>query len=854
VDSVIKGEGYILAHTPDLVLYGGSTQATERIVNPDSNYLKLLRDHLRTFDKTVAYWPHQVYIGNKTPEELAEEPLPWFTKACPQAKRYGKFGQIMPQEEFLLLLQACDAFDLVYLDKNFVVKYRSCLAANPLVDDSIMARVKEGAEMAQIAKLLADKEADGIYNNNVLVGCIKRAHDIDPNLSAAVMLENLASKASSVLAALATIKNADIKKEEIKYVIDCSEIACGDMNQRGGGNLAKAVAEIAGLSSATGSDCRSFCAGPAHAIIEAAALVSAGVYKTILVCAGGCTAKLGMNGKEHIKNNMPILEDVLAGFGVIVIRDDGINPTINLNILGRHTVGTGSAPQAVISSLVTAPLDRAGLKMIDIDKFSPEMQNPEITKGAGAGDVPLANYKMIAALAVKHGDIKKADMASFIAKHGLIGWAPTQGHIPSGVPYLGFAHQELLTGRLKKIMVIGKGSLFLGRMTNLFDGVSFVVQANVGTEKEKSTDKESLSVAPKTKIALTGIGSEHGEANVMAAAISAARQGLEVYYLGTLRAPEVTTISVDNIEDSQKKMEEMLKRQEVDGAVTMHYPFPIGVSTVGKVVVPANGRHMYIATTTGTSSTNRVEAMVNNAIYGIIVAKVAGLREPTVGILNVEGAHQAEIILNKLKATGYPLHWAQSSRAGGGAILRGNDVLAGNTDVLVCDSLTGNILIKMLSAFTTGGNYETIGAGYGPGIGRNYTNLIHIISRASGAPLITKALFYAAEMVKGKIFEVAKTEFAAVDAAGLADLLFTMQEDKQKAVIAEDKLVTPCAEPCTFSIQGIEVMDLDEAVHILWRAGIYAQTGMGCTGPVVMINETKKEKTLALLRKACLLN
>ena len=85
MDSVIKGEGYILAHTPDLVLYGGSTQATERIVNPGSNYLKLLREHLRTFDKAVAYWPHQVYIGNKTPEELAEEPLPWFTKACPQA-------------------------------------------------------------------------------------------------------------------------------------------------------------------------------------------------------------------------------------------------------------------------------------------------------------------------------------------------------------------------------------------------------------------------------------------------------------------------------------------------------------------------------------------------------------------------------------------------------------------------------------------------------------------------------------------------------------------------------------------------------------------------------------------------
>ena len=33
--SVIKGAGYILAHTPDMVLHNGTTQTTERIVNPD---------------------------------------------------------------------------------------------------------------------------------------------------------------------------------------------------------------------------------------------------------------------------------------------------------------------------------------------------------------------------------------------------------------------------------------------------------------------------------------------------------------------------------------------------------------------------------------------------------------------------------------------------------------------------------------------------------------------------------------------------------------------------------------------------------------------------------------------------
>ena len=88
--------------------------------------------------------------------------------------------------------------------------------------------------------------------------------------------------------------------------------------------------------------------------------------------------------------------------------------------------------------------------------------------------MPQANYKMIGALAVKRGELDKAGLATFPQEHGLTGWAPTQGHIPSGVPYIGFARKEILEGKIEKAMIIGKGSLFLGRMTNLFDGVSFI--------------------------------------------------------------------------------------------------------------------------------------------------------------------------------------------------------------------------------------------------------------------------------------------------------------------------------------------------------------------------------------------
>lgn len=360
---------------------------------------------------------------------------------------------------------------------------------------------------------------------------------------------------------------------------------------------------------------------------------------------------------------------------------------------------------------------------------------------------------------------------------------------------------------------------------------------------------ESGSFASRPKIALTGMGSEHGETNAMAAAVAAAKQGVDVYYIGSLEDPLVHTVHVANDEEGHKKMEQMVEAGEVDGAVTMHFPFPIGVSTVGRVVCPANGREMYIATTTGTSSADRIEGMIKNAIYGIITAKTAGIKEPTVGILNVDGARQTEIALNQLIKGGYDMKWATSSRADGGAVMRGNDVLEGTPDILVCDSLTGNVLIKMLSAYCTGGSYEAVGAGYGPGIGKGYEKLIHIISRASGAPLITNALLYAAQMVRGKVFQVAKAEFAAAEKAGLNNILAAHKE-AAKGASTEENVVAPPAEPCTASIPGIEVMDLEDAAKALWKAGIYAETGMGCTGPLVMMSEANHDKALEILQKA----
>lgn len=376
-----------------------------------------------------------------------------------------------------------------------------------------------------------------------------------------------------------------------------------------------------------------------------------------------------------------------------------------------------------------------------------------------------------------------------------------------------------------------------------------VNQTIAETFREVAEYLETGRSGRRSRLLLTGMGSEHGEENSMQAAVMAARVGLDVSYIGTLEGEGVTTVPVADEEAGHRKMVELLESGAADAAVTMHFPFPIGVSTVGRVITPAKGKEMFVANTTGTSSADRIEGMIKNAVYGIIAAKACGVKEPTLGILNVDGARQTEMALKELQKNGYDFKFAESARADGGAVMRGNDVLQGTPDVMVMDSLTGNVMVKMLSSFTTGGSFEASGYGYGPGIGEGYDKLIMIVSRASGAPVIANALEYAAQLIRGKVFDVARAEFAKAEKAGLSKILAARKAAAKPAAEAE-AVTAPPAEPCTASIPGIEVMDLEDAVQALWKAGIYAESGMGCTGPLVMMSEANHEKALEILKKA----
>ncbi|HZK10048.1 MAG TPA: glycine/sarcosine/betaine reductase complex component C subunit alpha [Clostridia bacterium] len=343
----------------------------------------------------------------------------------------------------------------------------------------------------------------------------------------------------------------------------------------------------------------------------------------------------------------------------------------------------------------------------------------------------------------------------------------------------------------------------------------------------------------KVALGLTLYGSELGASNLLKGAETFAKDNadVEVVLIGPKVETDLTLIEVESEELQYDKMEELLDSGRIQGCVTMHYSFPIGVSTVGRTLTPGFGKEMYVATTTGTSSAHRNEAMVKNAISGIIAAKAAGIQEPSLGILNVDGARTVERALKELSAGGYPINFADSDRSDGGCVMRGNDLLRGTPDIMVTDTLTGNILMKTFSSYHTGGNFEAVGDGYGPGIGQDFDRLVLILSRVSGSPVVANALAYAKDLVLGDVHKLSKKEYKKAKDAGLEEILAGLTKTKEKA--QEEEVTAPAEEITTGEISGIDILELEDAVRVLWKEGIYASSGMGCTGPVVMVNESK---------------
>ncbi len=461
----IEGVSYSLTHVPDLVCYG-SKPLREIRAHPALG--DELTERLRDFAAATAYAPHQVYIGNIAPEKLSDLPKPWYERLIEGATPEGRFGDLVAQSKFYGLLAGSDQFDLVSFEESWFREH----AARHLI-----GRAPRLRSLGEI-QALCDKGALPLRDSDRLVGAFEAAHEEDASLAAEVLLENLAGKVSAAHSLRTVLKQLEIQPADIDFVISCSEEAVGDRYNRGGGNLAKAIAEDVGCVNASGCDTKAFCAGPMYAMVHGASLIQSGVAKKVAVVAGGSLAKLGMKFESHLKKNMPVLEDVLGSFAAILEPAKPDQVCMRLDSAAFHPVGAGASPQAMAECLAEKPLAKLGMKLIDVDRYGVELHNPEITVPSGSGDVPRTNYLTLAALAVMRGQIQKNQMEDFVRSRGMLGYAPTQGHIPSAIVYLGHAMDALQRGAIRNALLIAKGSLFLGRMTQLSDGCSFLVDRN----------------------------------------------------------------------------------------------------------------------------------------------------------------------------------------------------------------------------------------------------------------------------------------------------------------------------------------------------------------------------------------
>ncbi|MSS28019.1 glycine reductase [Desulfovibrio sp. PG-178-WT-4] len=363
------------------------------------------------------------------------------------------------------------------------------------------------------------------------------------------------------------------------------------------------------------------------------------------------------------------------------------------------------------------------------------------------------------------------------------------------------------------------------------------------------------SGGPRNRVGLMAAGSELPVEEFLLGAATAMRRDSRLQVVGLGPRPEAALPEgMDWIEtpdceaDIAAAMEKALDSGDLEGAVALHYPFPVGVTTMGRVFTPARGKPMILASSTGISAPQRACAMLRNAVYGLAVAKAMGIAEPTLGVLNLDAAPQVMRALSRMAEKGYALRFGQSVRKDGGALLRGNDILAGAVDVCVCDTLTGNVLAKVFAAFGTGGGYEAAGWGYGPSTGEGWNKVVSIISRASGAPVIANALSYTAQALRGGLPAKVAAELRAARAAGLDAELEGLLPKAEAG--AGDTPAMPPVVPTDEEIHGIDVLDLENAVHVLWKEGIYAEGAMGCTGPVVKLASSSLEKAKGLLQSA----
>jgi hypothetical protein len=100
-------------------------------------------------------------------------------------------------------------------------------------------------------------------------------------------------------------------------------------------------------------------------------------------------------------------------------------------------------------------------------------------------------------------------------------------------------------------------------------------------------------------------------------------------------------------------------------------------------------------------------------------------------------------------------------------------------------------------------------------------------------------------MVRGKIQQVKETE---INQARQAD--WNVKSSRPVAPATAEDLVPPPPKVVDTQIPGIDILELEDAVKALWKEEIFASSGMGCTGPVILVAGEDHGQALKILNSS----
>jgi betaine reductase len=92
-----------------------------------------------------------------------------------------------------------------------------------------------------------------------------------------------------------------------------------------------------------------------------------------------------------------------------------------------------------------------------------------------------------------------------------------------------------------------------------------------------------------------------------------------------------------------------------------------------------------------------------------------------------------------------------------------------------------------------------------------------------------------------------KEELDRAERAGLEEILSATATAPKAS--EEGDIKVPPAEPTDEELHGVDVLSIEDAVRELWKHGIYAESAMGCTGPVVKVASARVAEATEILRE-----